>query len=82
LAPGPTVASASCMRTRQEMVPPSRVNPIQVGDKIEVSMDSMAVVSEIASILAKRRGGALIIDYGENDSLQDSLRVSSVCVCV
>lgn len=46
-----------------------------LGETIEVSPDSMDIAHKIGSKINKNRGGALIIDYGENRASQSSIRV-------
>eukprot|EP00752_Nemacystus_decipiens_P011989 g10629.t1 len=45
-----------------------------VGDRLEVSGESILLVKEVAERIAKDRGGALFVDYGEAHALADSLR--------
>jgi NADH dehydrogenase [ubiquinone] 1 alpha subcomplex assembly factor 7 len=44
------------------------------GDLLELSLDGLAYADKMAEILDKTKGAALIIDYGEDQPLQDSLR--------
>ncbi|CAM9285730.1 unnamed protein product [Ectocarpus sp. 13 AM-2016] len=45
-----------------------------VGDRLEVSGESILLVKEVAERIAQDRGGALFVDYGEAHALGDSLR--------
>jgi len=63
----PTVYSKTLMT--KERFP----NP-KIGDRVEISPDSWAVVSELAERLHDHGGAALIIDYGEETHIADSLR--------
>ncbi|CAM9747632.1 unnamed protein product, partial [Ectocarpus fasciculatus] len=55
-----------------------------VGDRLEVSGESILLVKEVAERIAQDRGGALFVDYGEAHALGDSLRCfkghEEVCV--
>lgn len=46
-----------------------------VGTRLEVCLDGMALAQDMASLVAKNTGSAVIIDYGEDFALQDSIRV-------
>ena len=47
---------------------------LKEGDEIEISPLSLATVEDIARIISKNNGAALIMDYGENFTQGDSIR--------
>lgn len=47
---------------------------VRVGDRIEVCPLAIASVEDVAKRIGKFRGGAIFIDYGEDQALSDSLR--------
>ncbi|CAM9855624.1 unnamed protein product [Scytosiphon promiscuus] len=55
---------------------PKKKGPLgeTVGDRLEVSGESILLVEEVAQRIAQDRGGALFVDYGEAHALEDSLR--------
>ena len=79
LSPAATLASVSMLRDHS--VAPGSKAP-SVGDRIEVCAEGMAVVGSIASRINKHTGAALLIDYGENMALSDSVRVRIRCACL
>lgn len=73
LSPGPTVASRTLEKNRVA-VPIENQDLPDVGTRLEVCLDGMALAQDIASLVAKNTGSAIIIDYGEDFALQDSIR--------
>jgi len=47
---------------------------IKHGDTVEVCPKALVMTNSISELIAKTNGGALIIDYGENHALSDSVR--------
>lgn len=46
------------------------------GDSIEISPRSLILMNSLSEMINKLNGGMLIIDYGENQSLSNSVRVN------
>lgn len=64
LSSSPAAAAAASVGTRGE----------KIGDRLEVSPESMMIVADVAKRIAQHGGGALFVDYGENHALENSLR--------
>ena len=45
----------------------------KVGDRIEVSPESMLLMSQMSDMVNLTQGMGLVIDYGENQAMSDSL---------
>lgn len=71
LAPKPTAASTMLMATE-------RYKGFKVGDRVEVSPETYRVGNELAKRINADGGTALIIDYGYDRILNNSLRVRQV----
>eukprot|EP01114_Cavostelium_apophysatum_P007254 TRINITY_DN1920_c0_g1_i1.p1 TRINITY_DN1920_c0_g1~~TRINITY_DN1920_c0_g1_i1.p1 ORF type:complete len:453 (-),score=96.65 TRINITY_DN1920_c0_g1_i1:42-1400(-) len=65
LTPGPTLACQVLLK---------EIPSAHVGDSIEVSPDAQALAESIAKFVGTNGGGALVIDYGEERALANSLR--------
>lgn len=44
-------------------------------DSLEISPKSLVLVNSLSELINKTNGAMLIIDYGENQSLSNSIRV-------
>lgn len=45
------------------------------GDSLELSPKSLVLMNSLAELIQKVNGAALVIDYGENQSFSNSIRV-------
>lgn len=57
------------------MLHDSRYESFQIGDRIEVSPESWGYARQISERINEQGGCGLVIDYGQNRILGDSLRV-------
>eukprot|EP01095_Lingulamoeba_sp_RSL-Kostka_P010690 TRINITY_DN3897_c0_g1_i2.p1 TRINITY_DN3897_c0_g1~~TRINITY_DN3897_c0_g1_i2.p1 ORF type:complete len:388 (-),score=82.81 TRINITY_DN3897_c0_g1_i2:293-1456(-) len=71
LSPGPTIASTTAINNPEVYQKRKLIEP---NERVEISLDSISLVTRFGALITKRRGAALIIDYGENHPLSDSLR--------
>jgi len=69
LSPGPTVASTA-------LVPQLNLPNPKVGDTLEISPEVWNYSLKLADLIGKAGGACLMIDYGEDHVLRDSVRVS------
>ena len=48
---------------------------VKHGDSLEISPRSLVITNSLSELISKTNGAVLIIDYGENQSLSNSVRV-------
>ncbi len=72
LSPSPTPATKSLLRP--EVIPSDINSSIKVGDGIEISPLSLSTCEDIAKRVTTSKGAAILIDYGEDYTQEDSLR--------
>jgi len=65
LTPGASVASTMLLK---------EIPSAHVGDTIEISPDAQLLAENIASFVGENGGGALLVDYGEERALSQSLK--------
>jgi NADH dehydrogenase [ubiquinone] 1 alpha subcomplex assembly factor 7 len=68
LSPGPTVASRALLKNYDSG---------KIGDVLETSPDSAVLAESIAMRISKKGGAALVVDYGEDHPLSNTLRVNA-----
>lgn len=69
LSPGPTIASRAFLKDTQTG---------NIGDLIEVSPEASVLAESIAMRISKQQGAALIVDYGEDFPMPNTLRVIKI----
>ena len=68
MSPGPTIASRAFLKDTQMG---------KIGDLIEISPEASVLAEGIAMRIAKQGGASLIVDYGEDFSMPNTLRVKT-----
>lgn len=74
LSPSATPATKSLLRGDQTGIIPENRPPIKAGDGIEISPLTLSTCEDIAKRVVATKGAAILIDYGEDFTQEDSLR--------
>lgn len=74
LAPAPTRATIAFIDSNPKFN--SEAMKV-VGNRVEISPDSQHIVKEVANRIRKDGGMGLVVDYGKDELIKDSLRVNN-----
>jgi len=70
----PTMNVKRLLQPEKTFSTPEIRDSLQTGDMIEISPHSMNIMTDISELIAITKGAGLIIDYGENQALSNSIR--------